>query len=463
MSTQPHPATEAPIIAELESAPLTPTHKRLWVLSSMGIFLDGFDLFVLGIALPLIKEDWGINNWQVGLLASAAVLGAIVGASVVGRLTDRIGRRVVFAADLAAFVVFAALSGLAWNIWSLIAIRFLLGAAVGADYPISASVISEIMPSRIRGRALVGAFSFQAVGMIAGALTGIVVLVLVDDVGAWRWILAMGAIPALVVVWLRRGSPESPRWLLSAGETDEAARVMSGLLDRHVDPEELAGIKAEPITPWRTLFGARLRRRTILTAVPWFLMDIATYGVGLFTPTIIAALIVSGNNASTIGDDLISAEGSAVVDLFLILGFLIAIVLVERVGRIRLQVNGFAFMAVGLVILAAASLGGGPSEAPLVWVVIGFAIFNVAMNAGPNSTTFALPAEVFPTEMRASGHGFAAASGKAGAALGTFTFPLLLSGVGLSTVLFGVAGLCVVALVVTRVFRIEPAGRALTN
>jgi MFS family permease len=449
------------VVAELETAPVTRTHKRLWVLASLGIFLDGFDLFILGIALPLIREDWGINNWEAGLLASSAVLGAIVGASVIGRLTDRIGRRVVFAVDLAAFVVFAALSGLAWNVWSLIAIRFLLGAAVGADYPISASVISEIMPTRIRGRSLVGAFSFQAVGMVAGALTGIAMLVVIDDVGAWRWILAMGAVPALVVVWLRRGSPESPRWLLSAGETTEAASVMSKLLGRTVDPVELEGYEAEPIVPWRTLFGARLRRRTTLTAVPWFLMDIATYGVGLFTPTIIAALIVTGNNANTITDDLTSAEGSALVDLFLILGFVIAIVLVERAGRIRLQVGGFVFMAVGLAVLALASRGGGVDDAPLVWVLLGFAVFNLAMNAGPNSTTFALPAEIFPTEMRASGHGFAAACGKAGAAVGTFLFPVLIGAVGLATVLGGVAVLCLLGAAVTVAFRVEPAGQAL--
>lgn len=449
------------VIVELETAPVTRTHKRLWALASMGIFLDGFDLFILGIALPLIRQEWSISNWEAGLLASSAVLGAIVGASVVGRLTDRIGRRVVFAVDLSAFVVFAALSGLAWNVWSLIALRFLLGAAVGADYPISASVISEIMPTRIRGRALVGAFTFQAVGMVAGALTGIVMLTIIDDVSAWRWILAMGAVPAVIVVWLRRGSPESPRWLLSAGESAEAAGVMSQLLGRTVDPRELEGFEAEPAVPWRTLFGARLRRRTTLTAAPWFLMDIATYGVGLFTPTIIAALIVTGNNANTITDDLASAEGSAGVDLFLILGFVVAIVLVERVGRIRLQVTGFVFMAAGLIVLALASRGGGVDEAPLGWVLLGFAVFNLAMNAGPNATTFALPAEIFPTEMRATGHGFAAACGKAGAAVGTFLFPVLIGGVGIAAVLGGVAVLCLVGALVTVVFRVEPAGQAL--
>lgn len=295
----------------------------------------------------------------------------------------------------------------------------------------------------------------------SGALTGILMLVVIDDVGAWRWILAMGAVPALVVVWLRRGSPESPRWLLSAGETTEAASVMSKLLGRTVDPAELEGYEAEPIVPWRTLFGVRLRRRTNLAAVPWLLMDIATYGVGLFTPTIIAALIVTGNNANTITDDLASAEGSAVVDLFLIFGFVIAIVLVERVGRIRLQVSGFVFMALGLAVLALASRGGGVDDTPLVWVLIGFAVFNLAMNAGPNSTTFALPAEIFPTEMRASGHGFAAACGKAGAALGTFLFPVLIGAVGLASVLGGVAVLCLVGAAVTVAFRVEPAGQSL--
>src|SRR5262249_43180114 len=134
---------------------------------------------------------------------------------------------------------------------------------------------------------------------------------------------------------------------------------------------------------------------------------------------------------------------------------------VDRVGRIPLQITGFAGMAVALCILATTELLHGGGEAHLPLVFIGFALFNLFMNAGPNATTYALPAEIFPSEIRAAGHGFAAASAKFGAALGVFLFPILLDDIGSSALLFGVAGCCLVALAVTAALRIEPKGRTL--
>lgn len=209
------------------------------------------------------------------------------------------------------------------------------------------------------------------------------------------------------------------------------------------------------------LFRRGMRRRTAFTAIPWFLMDIATYGVGIFTPTLIAVLAVHGADTTFIADDITSTKATAVLDIFLPLGFAVAIVLVDRLGRIPLQITGFARMAVALCILAASELLQGGGEAHIPLVIVGFALFNFFMNAGPNATTYALPAEVFPGEIRAAGHGFAAASAKFGAALGVFFFPILLDDLGTSALLFGVAGCCLLALAVTAALRIEPKGRAL--
>jgi nitrate/nitrite transporter NarK len=121
---------------------------------------------------------------------------------------------------------------------------------------------------------------------------------------------------------------------------------------------------------------------------------------------------------------------------------------------------GFAMMTIALVILAVGEgLSGGP-EAHLPLVLVGFAIFNFFMNAGPNSTTYALPAEVFPSEIRAAGHGFAAACAKLGAAVGVFLFPILLDSIGTSALLYCVAGTTLLALVITRVFRVETMGKS---
>lgn len=424
----PAPATDD----AADAGRLTPLQKRVWFLSGMGVFLDGFDLFIIGVALPLIAEQFMLGSFEKGIVGAAAVLGAVVGAAALGRLADRLGRRRLFMIDLSLFVIFAVLSALSWGLWSLVAFRFLLGFAVGADYPIASTYLAEFMPTRVRGRWTVGAFSFQAIGMLTGAGLGVVILLTgVDQDLAWRLMLAAGAIPALVIVWLRRHVPESPKW------------------QEHKD----SGAKPAPI---RALFAPGVRRRTALAVVPWFIMDILLYGVGIFTPTVLAALSFSGDG-SLASKDLASTEGAAFLDIFLVVGFIIAIILVERWGRMRLQLLGFAGTTVGLVILATASLGSGS----MPFVFLGFALFNLLVNVGPNSTTFLVAAEVFPTELRATGAGLAASAAKMGAVLGIILLPVLTASIGIPATMYIVAGVSLLGFVVTASFRVETAGRSL--
>ncbi|MFG2302500.1 MFS transporter [Actinacidiphila glaucinigra] len=444
-------------------------HMRFWLLAGLGILLDGFDFFIIAVANPLIAKDFGGTAAERGLLSAAAIVGAVFGAALLGPLGDRIGRSRIFKVDLWLFVVFSVACAFAWDIWSLIAFRLLLGVAVGLDYPIAASYVAEILPSRNRGRWLVGAFSLQAAGILLGAVAGVVILLVLPETGSWRLMLGFGVLPALLIIVLRRNVPESPRWLAQNGREREACEIAEAMTGRRCHVTEADRARGEPppeglkaLTQPR-LFAKRLRRRTVFTAVPWFLMDIATYGVGIFTPTLHAGLALGGANATFIAEDIASTEGTALLDVFLVLGFLLAILLVERVGRVPLQLAGFAVMAVALCLLAVAESlpGGGDGHPPLVFV--GFALFNTFMNLGPNATTFALPAEVFPSEVRSAGHGFAAACGKLGAALGTFLFPVALDAVGTAALLYAVATTSALAFIVTWVFRIEPRGRSLED
>jgi MFS family permease len=456
-----------PLGRALDETPFTSLHRHFWLLAALGVMLDGFDFFIIGVANPLISKDFATSTAVTGLISAAAIVGAIFGAGLLGPLADKVGRRRIFKLDLVLFVVFSVLCIFAWSIPVLIAFRFVLGLAIGLDYPIAASYLAEVLPSKDRGRWLVAAFSLQAVGIMLGALVGVVVLNIFPHVDAWRIMLGFGAVPALVIIWLRRSVPESPRWLAQNGREKEACEVAESLVghpvrvtdkDRRDGESPPEGLKAlfQP-----ALFRRDMIRRTIFTAVPWFLMDIATYGVGIFTPTLLAALALAGPNATFLADDIASTQGTALLDIFLVIGFVAAIVLVERVGRIPLQLNGFAVMTLGLGILALADglAGGGEDHLPLV--VIGFILFNTFMNAGPNATTYALPAEVYPSEVRAAGHGFAAGCAKLGAAFGVFLFPVVQSAVGTSVLLLIVAGCCMVGFVVTLVFRIEPKGRSL--
>ena len=160
-------------------------------------------------------------------------------------------------------------------------------------------------------------------------------------------------------------------------------------------------------------------------------MDIATYGVGIFTPVILQSLDpAAGVDSTLIYREIHVGHASGLVDLFLLLGFLMGIWLVPRVGAVRMQILGFAGMAVGMLVLAWASgLAAADADRSRI-VILGFVLFNLAMNMGPNSTTFTLPALLFPTTLRSTASGFAAACAKAGATLGTFFLPDLRAGFG---------------------------------
>ncbi|MGB5714709.1 MAG: MFS transporter [Waterburya sp.] len=454
---------------KLDNSCLTRSMWLLWLLSAGLIALDGFDFFVIGIAIPFLKQDFNLTPTEIGAVAVAAIMGSLIGSLTLGPITDKIGRQKMLIIDIAIFVVASAGTALSWNALSLILFRFLIGVGIGADYPISVSYITENVPSRLRGRMVIGAFTFQAIGSLLGAITGIVVISVFqhlypDSIApaiqyAWRWILGFGLILALVIAILRfQFLLESPRYYIAKGDYKAASEAASQLLNEDItitpetDPQERVSSLS-----YGALFSAKYRRNTILASVPWFLQDIATYGIGIFTPAIIAILAFA-NEGNFMVREIESATGSAIVDLFLIIGFILAVILVDRLGRIRLQITGFIGMAVGLSVLA---LAGDPAKIQnpnLILVFSGFLIFNLLMNLGPNSTTFLLSGEVFPTSIRASGAGLAAAIAKAGAVLGTFTLPLLKKTVGIPHLLILLALCCLLGALITYIFRIETKG-----
>lgn len=446
----------------IDGARLTWMHMKIWALSAMGVALDGFDFFIIGVALPFIQKDLKPSTWEVGAIGAAAVLGAVLGAMCLGPITDRLGRKAMYMFDLMFFIAFSVLSALAWDPRSLIVFRFLLGIGIGADYPISATFVAETMPSRLRGRMVSSTIGFQALGMLGGALVGLVIILVYEDVSAWRWMLGVGVIPALFITAMRATVPESPRWLASHGRIEEANRAAAQLLGPGgVHRTDMTLEQAEPKpAALGELLSPALIRRTILATVPWFLMDIATYGVGLFTPSILATIAFS-HDVSFLSREISSIEGAAFLDMFLIVGFTLAFFLIDKLGRIRLQLLGFAAMALGLGILGLATALPGGGDKHILMVFTGFIIFNMFMNLGPNTTTYVLPAEVFPTRLRASGHGIAAAAGKLGAAVGIFFLPILQTAIGLGLTLGLVAAAAILGFLVTWLCQVETAGRSL--
>ena len=445
----------------LDQSPLKGIQRWLWVLSTGGTLLDGFVLFALGVAMPLIIPVFHMTPDIVGLIGSALVMGAVLGAGIGGRLADRLGRKRLMVGDMTIIVIGATTSALANGPPMLFVGQLIVGVGVGIDFPVSSSYISEISPKRDRDRMMVATIACQSIGLLlAAAIT--LVLLSRGSAQSWRLFLWSEGLVALLFFVLRFSAPDSPHWLMSRGRFTEAAQAFIRIIPEQRetvlqitgDHEKLGASIPQVKAGMATLFSPRYRARTALVTIPWFLMDIATYGVGLFTPVILGSIEISGRTRGLVAHDLALAEGSGIIDLFLLFGFLLGIWSVPRFGRIRMQCIGFAGMAVGmLMLMAAVGLTNSGLHIPLVFT--GFIVFNLLMNAGPNSTTFTLAPILFPTQLRGTAGGFAAGVAKLGATFGVFLLPILEERFGVSNVLGIVSAVSLLGLILTLSLRRE--------
>jgi MFS family permease len=371
----------------------------------------------------------------------------------------------MFIAEMFVFIVFLVALTISPTFWWLIACLFGLGLALGCDYPTAHMIISESIPSSMRGRLVLAAFGFQSVGILAGTMVGYVVLKNLPEIGAWRWMYAVAIVPAILVAWFRFGVTESAPWLLHRGRKGEAGAALLRLLHRiPLHPRAIQLLSPESPkggTGYAALFSRRNIRATILASVPWFLQDLGTYGIGIFTPTILAATLghrnpIAHNVASLVGNDILATKGAALIDVLLLVGVAAAVLLTDRAGRIRLQIIGFIGCAAGLAIAAFSTFGGGIAS-----LFVGFMLFDFMTNMGPNAQSYLIAGEVFPTHIRARGAGFAAAFAKSGAVLTAFLFPILLKGVGEQRLLAILVGTSLLGAAVTWFFRIETRGKSL--
>lgn len=225
----------------LDESRLTRVMWLLWALSAGLIALDGFDFLSLAWQFPFLQRDFSLSSAQIGAVAVAAVAGSLFGSLTLGPITDKVGRQRMLIVDVLLFVIATAGTALAWNATSLIFFRFLVGVGIGADYPISVSYITENVPSRLRGRMVIGAFTFQSIGALLGALTGLTLIALFQNMYpdtaqpaiqyAWRWMLGIGLLLAIAVGVLRLSFLlESPRYYIARGEYEEASEAATTLL-----------------------------------------------------------------------------------------------------------------------------------------------------------------------------------------------------------------------------------------
>jgi len=429
-------ATPAPLTRaeRLDRLPLTREHGRLVVGSGVGWALDAMDVGLISFVMAALAAQWSLTPTQLSWIGSIGFVGMALGATLGGLLADRIGRRQVFALTLLVFGVATGAAALAWSVAALLFFRFLIGLGLGAELPVASTLVSEYAPARVRGRLVVALEAFWAVGWVLAALIGYLVVPRSD--AGWRWALALGAVPAVYAVVVRRGLPESVRFLELRGRTDEAEAAVRRFeraagVPPMVSPAPVrAARRARPVGLW----APGMRGRTAALWAVWFGINFAYYGAFTWLPTLLVAD----------GFPLVRSFGyTLVITLAQLPGYAAAAYLVERWGR-RPTLGVFLLgSALGAGLFASADAG---SSILATGMVLSF------FNLGAWGALYALTPEVYPTALRATGAGAAAGFGRIASIAAPLCVPPLLDagGTGLVfgtfAVFFAIAALCTAGL-----------------
>ncbi|KAJ7967003.1 Phosphate transporter [Quillaja saponaria] len=489
------------VLSALDTARTQYYHFKAIIIAGMGLFTDAYDLFCIPPIMSLLGRIYYKDRPRqetppeiVSAMVAVALLGTVIGQLVFGRMGDRVGRRRVYGVALMLMVLCSLACGFSicttkgCVLGSLALFRFLLGIGIGGDYPLSATIMSEFANKRTRGAFIAAVFSMQGIGILVSSTVAMVVCAIFDGASnkspkdptpggadiAWRLILMLGAIPAAMTYYWRMMMPETARYTaLVQQNVLQAARDMEKVLDVQMSQiaEEYPLPPASPPYPLLSKqFFEEHGRDLFACAANWFLVDVVFYSSNLFQSQIYKQYLKPDSEVNAYRNAFNIARLQAIIAVCsTIPGYWFTVYSIDRVGRVGIQMMGFCFMA--LVYLAI----GIPYH--LYWedhtntgFMVLYALTFFFSNFGPNTTTFIVPAELFPARFRSTCHGISGAAGKVGAIIGSVGF-LWAShnrkengypeGVGMTASLVILGGVCIVGALVTYFFTRETMGRSL--
>lgn len=360
------------------------------LVAAMGGYLFGFDFAVIAGALPFLKEQFGLNEYWEGFAAGSLALGAIAGCVVAGKTADRLGRKPALLMAAGVFAVSSLLMAFSPGLFFFICARFLAGIGVGMASMLSPMYIAEISPARVRGRMVA---TNQLTIVIGILVTNLVNYALRNNgTDAWRLMFGLGAVPSALflagVWWL----PESPHWLVQAGKSEKAARVLHKLGDDQYVQNTLDSIHASLKKATKVNFATLLERQ-ILPAV--------LIGIGLAVFQQLCGINVVFGYTSNIFESIGASKDDQLLQTVFIGGVnlvftLLAMGLVDKLGRKPLMISGAIGLAALYILIALLLAGKSPYSGILILSAIGL----YATTLGP--ITWVLIAEIFPNKVRSS-------------------------------------------------------------
>jgi PHS family inorganic phosphate transporter-like MFS transporter len=441
---------------------ITARQIRTVLISSTGFFMDAYDIFVINLVVPMLGYVYYPNQGNnvpsdvQGPLKGITNVGNLFGQIIFGVLGDSKGRKSIYGIELLVIIIGTICSAMSGSAATGVGVlgflgfwRFVLGIGIGGDYPMSATVSSEWSSEGRRGQMLALTFSMQGWGQFFSALFDIILLAIfkgaieanqinIDYV--WRILIALGIIPAVCTIYQRFHLPESIRYaehVLNDAELAERGRAYA--LGK-VREDSVTNASTEPIIHKKNSSKSRnhlkefcshfshWRNFKVLlgTCSTWFLLDIAFYGLTLNQSVVLTAIGFAPSTAAPWEKLWKQAIGNLIITLLgSIPGYYVTVFTVEHLGRKTIQIIGFT-MEVILFTIVASAFYPLKDRAEAAFIVL-FVLIQFFFQFGANSTTFIIPAEVFPTRFRATAHGLSAACGKAGAIISAFGFNTLVN------------------------------------
>ncbi len=423
------------------------------ILALGGIFMDAYDFSSIAFGITAIKAEFGLSGFMTGFVNAAIMIGAVVGALFGGYLVDRFGRYKLFMADMIFFVIAAIGCALAWDAWSLIGFRFIMGIGVGLDLPVAMAFLAEFSKLAGRGNRSQRVNAWSPAWYVATGTGYLIVLIVflalpVDAQGLlWRIVVGFGAVPALIVLMVRRRyMAESPQWLADNGDVASAVDIMRTHHNLNVvyEPPAHADRQSASQARWRNfaeLFSPRYRLRTILALCVSVFSTFGYNAVAYGTPLIITTLFHQG--------PLITITSSLIINLcFGALGGLLGMSIVNRFGTRAVTGVGFAVQAAALIVLAAVGI---PAGGLVIVSIAMLAAFIFAQAGGPGANLMNYATLSYPSRLRGVGVGFNQAVLRTFSIVSLIAFPMLAA--SLSTGVFWIvacaplAGAIAIALI----------------
>jgi SP family sugar:H+ symporter-like MFS transporter len=438
---------------------LRPSGRTIYFFGALGGLLFGYDTGVISGALLFIPDDFKLTPFLQGAIVAALLLGAMIGAAVAGRLSDRLGRKQLIVAAAVVFTIGSLLAALAPSVAVLIAARFIIGLAVGSAALVVPLYLAEIAPTEVRGAIA----SLNQLMIVAGILAAFVVNAILASSGDWRLMLGLAAVPSLILLVGMLFMPEKPRYLVHAGEEDSAREVIEDLPgDERPEAriEEIREVEEheEGDVGLRGLWQAKWVRPALLaaTGLAVFQQFVGINTIIYYAPTTLTD--VGFGKTSAIYANLI-------IGVVNVLMTVIAIRIIDRVGRKPMLYAGVAGMVgsllvlgISLSVLATPHHPGDPA-AVITLICLGTFIASFAATWGP--VVWVMIPEVLPLSLRGTAMGVAVFCNWGANFLVSQTFPPLLSSLGPGPVFLGYAALGLLAAVFVKAFVTETKGRSL--